>query len=809
MRQMRTDQIGRTRTVASDRGRDKTKLNARDRLRARATALDLNTGSATDYRLAALALIAGWVAMTWPWLSGAVTIPWDAKAQFLPQIQFLAQSIARGESPFWNPYVFAGMPQIADPQSMIFSPPFLLLALVNGQPSAWAVDVTTLLAQLVGGLALMLWFFDRRWHWAGALIAALVFCFGASMAWRLQHTGQVLSLAYWPMALVCLDRAIDRQSRAYGLALGVVMACLILGRDQVALLCIYLLAAYGLWRVCASDNVWPTLRGSFVPLSLGALLCLALIAVPLILTTLHVAGSNRPAIDLDGAGRGSLHPALLLTVLMPQVFGAAGRMEDYWGPPSFAWRDTGLYIAQNMGQVYLGLIPLLLILIALIRGQFFARDIRFFSAAFVFVLLYALGWYTPVFQLIYSVLPGVSLYRRPADATFVIGAFGAILAGYAVHRLFDRPWDKFGEETIIIIGGAIVAALVTALALGLHLDRVQRLGAPLLTAMLCLIVAIVALRYAKARIALEPWHAALALAAITAGDLAWNNGPNTSSALPPATYDAMNPATKNDTVVRLKSLAANSTSDTRRDRIELLGLGFHWPNVSMSQGLENTLGYNPLRLKAYSLATGAGDHIGMPADRKLSALMPSYRSRLADLLGLRYIAAGAPIESVDPAIRPGDLSLIAKSPAAWIYENPRALPRVLFPKAARGVDFDALMRTGQWPDFDPFKTVLIDGQQGAVHTSLGAAINAPHTTRIVAYRNTEVVIETNSGSGGFVVLADLAHPWWFAEVDGQPAPILTANVLFRAVEVPAGRHTVRFEFRPIRGAIAQLIQHKK
>src|SRR5215475_13482337 len=48
-------------------------------------------------------------------LPGTVTIPWDAKAQFQPELQFFAASLARGESPFWTPNVFAGWPQIADP----------------------------------------------------------------------------------------------------------------------------------------------------------------------------------------------------------------------------------------------------------------------------------------------------------------------------------------------------------------------------------------------------------------------------------------------------------------------------------------------------------------------------------------------------------------------------------------------------------------------------------------------------------------------------------------------------------------------
>ena len=131
----------------------------------------------------ASAFILGWLVLGWPWLSGTVTIPWDAKAHFQPQIQFLAASLAAGESPFWAPYVFSGHPQIADPQSLIFSPPFLVLALFNGAPSLRAADTTVLVAILAGALALMLFFRDRRWHWAGALLAALGYGFGAAMAW--------------------------------------------------------------------------------------------------------------------------------------------------------------------------------------------------------------------------------------------------------------------------------------------------------------------------------------------------------------------------------------------------------------------------------------------------------------------------------------------------------------------------------------------------------------------------------------------------------------------------------------------------
>ena len=116
-----------------------------------------------------------------------------------------------------------------------------------------------------------------------------------------------------------------------------------------------------------------------------------------------------------------------------------------------------------MGQLYIGAIPLLLLLTAAVRGQLWAPEIRFFACAAAVALLYALGWYTPVFRGLYALLPGVSLYRRPADATFLVGALAAILAGYGAHRLFRDPPPDFVRRQ------AIVAAATLAVAASLRL----------------------------------------------------------------------------------------------------------------------------------------------------------------------------------------------------------------------------------------------------------------------------------------------------------------------------------------------------
>jgi hypothetical protein len=742
----------------------------------------------------------GWLVFSWPWLSGAVTIPWDAKAHFQPQIQFLAASVARGEWPFWTPNVFAGHPQIADPQSMMFSPPVLLLALLNAAPSLRAVDTMVLLTVLAGGCAVVLLCRDFGWHWAAAIIAALAFQFGGAMAWRLQHFGQVMSLAYLPFALFFLRRALERSSITYGAAAGMMGAFIVLGRDQVGLLSVYLLAGYVIWWWWTAPSLRPAIKSSAIPLTAGAVVGLALIAIPLALTLLLAEQSNRPSIDFTGAGRGSLHPALLVTSAVPHLFGAAGPMDKYWGPPSFTWTGTDLFIAQNVGQLYLGAIPLFLLIVGVVRGVLWSRDMRFFTVAAVLALLYALGWYTPVFRLLYEVLPGVDLYRRPADATFLVGGLGALLAGYVTHRLFtdDLPPPARWQRVVEI--GVVVVLFALCIAFAVRWDRLAMAWPPLLLAIASVglsAVALYAAAYLKTRHTLVA--GGLLIVALTA-DLAINNGPNGASALPPAEIAMLEPSAPTP-LLKLIKTKLDETGGPHMHRVELAGLGYHWPNASMTHGFDNTLGTNPVRMRLYSEATGAQDTVGLPDQRKFAPLFPSYRSPLADLLGLRFIATGVPIEQIDPKLKPGDVTLIARTPEGYLYENPRALPRVLFAHQIATASFDRMLTDGAWPAVDLATTVVLERASPSVARRPGSA-------RLVRYTNTEVTIEADSPDGGWIVLADMWHPWWFVDVNGLPAKLERANVLFRAVEVPAGRQTIRFVFRPLAGALHEVTDRK-
>jgi len=130
-----------------------------------------------------------------------------------------------------------------------------------------------------------------------------------------------------------------------------------------------------------------------------------------------------------------------------------------------------------------------------------------------------------------------------------------------------------------------------------------------------------------------------------------------------------------------------------------------------------------------------------------------------------------------------------------VYRNDGVLPRAfLVPQAVWVDDETALIRL-QAPDFDPTRLVLLAGS-GTEARALAAPSPVPGEVVITAAADETVRLQVKTATPAWLVLADAWYPGWEATVDGRPTPIERANLLLRAIHVPAGEHEVVFRFRP-------------
>ena len=149
--------------------------------------------------------------------------------------------------------------------------------------------------------------------------------------------------------------------------------------------------------------------------------------------------------------------------------------------------------------------------------------------------------------------------------------------------------------------------------------------------------------------------------------------------------------------------------------------------------------------------------------------------------------------------RTGDFVQLA--PPGWqrvysadvkIYENLSAMPRAFVVHAAQmHTDDESALAAMRDSAFDPRRTVILhdDGSASPVTDEAGES-----AARIVEYGATRVVVRVEADAPGWLVLTDAYYPGWQATLDGESVPVQRANVMFRAVPIPAGAHEIVFTF---------------
>ena len=739
----------------------------------------------------------------------------DASQNHDPARRLVTERLLEGNLPLWDPYHGAGTPLLANPNQLVLHPITLLFLAL---PHDLAFTLSIVLQ--FGLLALGGYLLARRLPVSppSALLAAAIFAFSGPAASLASMQNVLCAFAWLPLALWGWLGVARGEGRG-PLAAAVLSLAVILATGEPATLLAFLGLAVAL---AATDPrpegaAPPRAKAIFGVVALAALVAGAAIVPAMTLLPLTPRGAGLPASEVF---RWPLLPERLPELILPQLFGDPTRLppRGWWG----AWVFEGGY--PFLFSVSLGAIPLLCAAAALGAGPLRRRAAACAAVGGAALVLAILPGFPALAALLLE-MPGSRVLRYPERLLLVVTAAAAMLSALGWERLRQRRGATRLAGAAVALGAVTLGSAVALAAGPALLDpllvRLMRLPegyaagegmgvvrsgtahALLWTAIECAVFAtgLLLLRRGGARADRITWAlpAVTGISLLMAAAPARGMAPRTSLEVPSPLREEID---RGRGVLRLHhgprppGLAVRGETDE-----QIWGYRFDRFTYALQTGLPDEV---PTVLDA------ATDRMDLAPGAALAARLPGLPA--ADQIRiLRLAAAGSVLayEALDdPGLVPGPALAGASRPEARLYRVQAPLPRIRFVSRQRPPrDPDDTIASLLDPDFDPDTEVLIDGATAPragsdtpVHaaTRNGAPDPAeePPSVEVLQDDPERVTIRLVAPRAGHLVVADSDAPGWTAFLDGVPAPLLRANMLFRAVPVPAGRHTVEMRYRP-------------
>lgn len=664
----------------------------------------------------------------------------------LPQRASMGRMLRAGSLPTWEPSLYGGMPVMgADPLGMLC---FGLIA----RPAA-ALDaflLVVLLGASLGGYALARRVGASR---PGAVLAGFAWAHSGVMTAQLRHTGLVATIAWTPLALALLDRALAPPDAADGRpaaqhARRLAAFALVLGWQTLSGFpqSVYAaLLAYALWSL-GRLAAWPRDAGGRLPwarvsalaLGFGAACALGLLmgAAALLPTRELASLSDRAGgVSWAFASHATYWPRAALSFLLPHLNGDASD-GTYRGPDLF-WESYG----------YVGLATVALAAGAAVAG-WRGRVERTLLAVGALAYLFVLGANTPFYRLAWEHLPAFRGFRFPTRFLFLVEIALVTLAALGLTR-FERWYAaRASAPRALAVTAAVVALVVLDLCAWQPRQNPFVRGSAWLEAPQS-----ARTLHGEARLG-----RIVSLGASEAHLEAYNRGPGWRSLDP---------------------------FFAQRESIE--------PNTQALWGFDAANGYHPLAPRGplfvwghygmlYSGVSGRLHHV----DPTRVVVRPFFATLLA-MQGVTHVLAPVPI--ADPRFE----RVPSRSP--WlVYRLTDPLGRAWYADGAEAIADrrDALSRA-QREGYDPRRTVLLRDPARAVTPSEGSApVSRVSWRRPEAHR---IEVGVDAERAGWLVLAESWHPDWEVTVDGRARAPVEAHLVGQAVRIEPGRHLVRWRFR--------------
>lgn len=714
--------------------------------------------------------------------------------QFVPWRWAGFQMMGAGDIPLWNALSGFGAPLLANYQSAFLYPlNWLLLpfARLGGLDAlAWAQG-----ALAAAHLVLAGWGMARlvRALGPGVLaqaVAGLAYGLSGYLVARTHFLSINAAAAWLPWVLLAVYRVVrgnGRQVRGgFAGLVGAAAMLLLAGHAQTAWYTFLLAGAWAVFwlsrppdatahsqNTSAEDSrdspVHGLHRGArLFLLGAGVLLGLCIAAAQLLPTAELLAVSQRSG----GAAEGfvmtySFWPWRFLGLFLPGLFGSPAS-GNYWGYATY-WEDA----------IYIGLLPVLLALRTVFSRKTDGERralVGFLSAVTLLSFLLALGNNTPVFPWLYRNVPTFDLFQAPTRYSIWAVFSLALLAGLGAQSWSSTvsSYSRHQAARWTSVGLAFVLAGVLIL---MFLPGIEpSFGRSTLAA------GVIGTFYAALGLARRRnlrWQAAVIL--LVAADLVYA-GWGLNPVVDPALYREPAP---NAAVLRQRleggrlylfesdeyALIYDRYFPFRSFQVDLTGLrGSLLPNLNLFEGLPSASQFDPLVPASFAAWTETVER--QPPDVQAWLLAQSGVSVL---------------ERYDPA-RDESLRFVTQPAASRVAWAPCALSAA---SAAEALE----LLVAAYPAAPPL-FIEHPGNDLPNPCESGLMPQPGGTVRIVSEGAGELTVRVEADAAGWLLLRDTHYPGWEAEIDGEQLEIYRANGVFRAVEVPAGRHEIVWTYDP-------------
>jgi hypothetical protein len=674
----------------------------------------------------------------------------DPILQMLPWQQFVADQIAKGQLPLWNPSAQNGVPLLANDAAAVFSP-FTWFALLFSP--AIGLSLAMLLKLLVAGLGMAVYVRSLK---AGGLAAAFAgIAYSASsfiVVWLAWPQSGVAALMPWAFAFTELWLGAKKAWALPALALALGLQFLA-GNAETSLHLGFALGLYAIARWALSDRRWWPIAGLAAAAGLGAVLA-GIQLVPFVDLLSHAALLS--ARSTQGLGFTHLGVGALSTWIFPNALGNPALDGSLGRPPNY-----------NEATGFAGVAALVMSPVGVLWAW---RKDRSLAVALAGIGLVSAGIvYGPLTPLS-GRLPGLdnsNNERLLLVICFAVAALGGLglqgLLDWPPRRIFSlaRPAALVGALGVLALCAAGLALAFSGHNFDHALPRIHGyigfwlvMGAAALGTAVCFAAS--GLFGSERRIAAAGLCAlALVEAAIFAGPFNPREAP---SSVPP-------------TSPSMTWLQAHAGGQA----VTALGTAMI-PETASLYGLTDARGYEILTDPRERLFWSTAD----PGYTDLTLIMKFEQP------GADWLAAAGVAYVLMPAATsiPGTTTVYQQSGVA-IAAVPDPRP---FAYAAGSVV------TANGPD--QAISMLAAAPLGPVVVEGCCPAEGSATVEVTRRDPGAIDLSVTAEQAATIVVQQSFQPGWEATVDGRSTEIMPANVLFQAVQVPAGTHLVTLRYRP-------------